>query len=244
MIGRAAAIAGGVAVVAAAAIYGGLKLIERPPESESGICLERALPFVEGATKNCYEPAEVAALADRPVIDEQGAEVTVSLTHPTDVEAGVMVARTCSEFRKEKGEGWYALSSKDMRREAFFERACGALATIERGRSAEVTFFEKRGLTDGDLKSLAEGPAFRIGPDFEISPGQASVTKTDKGWRLSSGAQSALIEEIAKADFNSDGREDILVLVTIAPDGGTASASEIGILDKSSAAGPVRFVAR
>lgn len=245
---RAAIIAAAAAVIAGIAIYAGLMLFQKQPDkaavASGRICFARDFPLIKGAEKECYRPDDLAFLAEKPVIDESGAEASVNLSHPTNASGGMQIAHNCAQFRKMEADGWYALSTKDMRREAVFKRACGVLAALERAQPAKTSFFAKTGLTEEDMKSLAEGPPLRFGPEFEMPGAPASVTKTDKGWRLSSDGQSAFVEEIAQGDFNADGRGDILVLVTLQTDGGTATVSEAGILEKPSEAGPVRLAAR
>lgn len=245
---RAAIIAGIAALIAGVAIYAGLMLFQKRPGATtvaSGkICFARDVPFIEGAAGDCYEPGDLASLAEKPVVDATGAEASVSLSHPTDVSGGMQIAHNCAQFRKMSADGWYALSTKDMRHEALFTRACGMLATLEQAQPAKASFFDKSGLTEADMKSLAEGPAMRFGPEFETPAGGAAVSRVGESWRISSPTEAATIEEIAQADFNGDGRADILVFVTLNAEGGTATASEIAILEKPSAAGPVRFARR
>lgn len=244
-VGRAAIIAAIAAIVAGIAIYIGLMVFQKRPDSATvasagKICFARDLPLIKGADKDCYKPAEIASLAQKPVLDATGAEATVSLS--SDNTGGMQIAHNCAQFRTMEAAGWYALSTKDMRHEAVFQRACGVLAMLEKAQPAKTNFF-KTGLTEADMKSLAEGAPFRFGPEFEM-PSPAAVAKAGQSWKLSSAEETATIEEIAHADFNGDGRGDIVVFVTLGPVGGTATASEVGILEKPSEAGPVRFAAR
>jgi hypothetical protein len=250
---RKAALTGGGIAAALAAIAVGIGLVTRengaPPAvsaaGEQAVCLKTDIPLIEGADKKCYAPSEVAALADRAVLDDQGAPATVELSHPTDVARAPQTAASCRQYEALAGEGWYALSSRDIRREAYFRRACAVLDLLEKARLPDVTYFEGGALSEADVESLAETAPFRIGPVEEAGAGETTISKEpDSAWRIASDGQIALLQEIAHADFDGDGRGDMLVFVAMRLEDGTATASMAGLLEKASASGPVAFVAK
>ncbi|MGE0408103.1 MAG: hypothetical protein AB7P23_02440 [Amphiplicatus sp.] len=245
---RGMVIGAGAACIAGAALFGLLTQFGgEAPSSAAGVsvCLKADIPFVEGATKRCYTPAEAAALADRPVLDEQNQHVRISLSHPTDLERGLETAGTCAEYRTLKNAGWYALSTREMRREAVFERACGVIAMLEQAQPAEVSYFENDALSKADLRSLSDHARFGFGPEDDRPGGGVEISTLGDGvWLIAEGDQRARIEEIAHADFTTDGRADMLVFVTVSVKDGTATASRVGLLDKPAATGPVMFVER
>ncbi|HXI86337.1 MAG TPA: hypothetical protein VNH64_02680 [Parvularculaceae bacterium] len=248
---RTAIIGGGVAVIAGAATVIGVSLRQAPekgavekPASAYAVCLMSELPLIKGADKRCYKPEALAALEDAPVIGGDGEAASVALSSPTDASAPTKDASTCREYNQLTNEGWYAMTAADMRREDYFKRACGTLVLLGEARAPEATYFENGELSEGDVRSLAQTAKFRIGP--EEAPEAAPVVAKDEGsaWRITTGEQVAIIQPIAHADFNADGRGDMLVFVAMRIEGGTATASEIGLVEKAGEDGPVTFEAK
>ncbi len=236
IIGAAAAGAAGVAVLT---VPGGDKetaAVERAAASE--ICLKSDLALFEGVSARCFSPEELSALRDKQVVDIDGEPVALSLTHPTDMSVDAKESRTCADYSELSFDGWYALTSRDMRREAYFIRACGALAALADAQPAKETFFTKGSPDEEEVKTLAAAAQFG-----EISLGEdgLSVEKNGAVWRISSEAMSLEIHEIANADFDNDGVEEILAFTAGAPQGGTASFYESGLIEKDAAGAALSF---
>lgn len=242
VLGAAAA-----AVAAAALVIGGGHLLRQrsieatiaAPE-ERFICLRSSLDFLSGAPPGCYAPQEIAAFVLTPLRDASGEAAAVELSPPSGGQGAPKTVRTCSDWRRLKGEGWYALSGRDMRREGWFERACGALAMLEKARKADLSHFEGGMLSQNDMDALAEASPFRIG-EAQVAAMTAARTGPSE-WRLLGGGQTAVIQEIAHADFSGDGLGDLLVFVTMRVEDGSAWASSTGYIEKTKASGPLRFV--
>lgn len=242
-IGAAAA---GAAIVAAVTLQPSDKDTAAQESKDAfEVCLKADIAFVEGATKKCYAPAEAAGLAGNPVLDNQGAPVVINLSPPADLSRGLEAVGNCAQYRALTREGWYALSTAEMRRDAYFQRACGVLDFLEAARAPDVSYFKDGALADADMRSLAETSRFRIGTAGDAPATTATASALSDGlWLIDSDDQSARLQEIAHADFNTDGRGDMLVFVTISVKDATATASLVGLLDKPSIDGPVRFVAK
>lgn len=206
----------------------------------SGICLKADLALIEGAKKKCYTQAELAELVDRAVLDNDGAPVVLQLSHPTDDERAPEAVTTCAAYEARAREGWYALTTREISREAYFLRACGAIAMLRQARFADVSYFEGGALTEEDVRALAAATPIwfgEVGGDVESVEHVSETT-----WRLSLGDQYADLWEISHADFNSDGRADMAVFIYVAVSEGTARASEIGYIDKPPPPGSLRFI--
>jgi len=236
------------AIGASALIYGGSQILKESSiektlrsDEDKFLCLKTKIAFAAGADKGCYSRDEIAALMNAPLLDDAGAPATVDLSHPTDYDRPQATAATCADWRRLTGEGWYALSTREMRREAWFVRAGGTLALLEGARRPDLSHFAGGDASKTDIESLAEAAPFAIGETSAAAP--MSVAKSgDAEWRLSGDGQYAVIQEIAHADFNADGLGDVLVFVSIGAEGGTATVSDTGFLEKRKASGPVRFV--
>ncbi|MEL7485645.1 MAG: hypothetical protein AAGJ87_00350 [Pseudomonadota bacterium] len=218
---------------------GALTLIADP---ETEICLRTDLKFFAGAKRGCVDKAEIGRWRTAPVLDDRGAPVELNMSHPTDFQRDFEAVKSCGQYRRREGDGWYAGSTREMRREAFFERACGVISFLLDARAPSETFFQDGALTIADVRSLGEGPPFRIAPSADAVDAVMDAAAAEDGvWGLSSGEQYARIQEIAHADFNGDGAGDILTFVTVGVEGATASAGTVGFLEKTSADAPVRF---
>lgn len=182
----------GMSLVGAAAagvvILAGLPFIEGDPpaveEEAAGfaLCLKSDMPFFEGAAAKCYSHAELFSLSDRQVLNTEGAPVSVPMTHPTDMAAEQAICRTCGVWLDLKRDGWFALTSSDQRREAFFIRACGALSLMLEARPAEVNHFADRSFSAEEIADLLRKGSFGIdaGGADEISTA-ISLTVGDDG---------------------------------------------------------------
>lgn len=237
LFGALAALA---AILALAAI---VQLLRREAPAGDLVCLRTDIGVAEVESGRCYPPAVFAGFAENVVTDAGGA-ATVRLSHPTDMQAAETV-RNCAAWRARRAEGWYARAAADMRRELVFERACGALAALERAHAPARTHFHGGALARGDVEAVAAAAPLRIGlAADEARSGPVAVEAEAPGaWRWSAGGQRVLLQEIAHADFNGDGLGDVLVFLAAAVEGGTASAGAVGIIEKTAEDAPARFAA-
>jgi len=213
--------------------------------SDFSICLKTSLPFFEGVEKGCYQKSDISDFQDRPVVDNDGNVVTYDLAHPTNHSAALLPCTTCREYREMNWMGWFAPSSREMRREAFFVRACGLLDVLADARQARETFFAADGLTKTGLATLSSNSVPQlneavagIGVSYEIA------SAGDGRWLFTSETQTVLVQEIAYADFDADGIEDALVFVAAGPDEGSARIYDVAVMTKLSQDGPLTYVSK
>ncbi len=210
---------------------------------DAEVCLKTPLKFFEGAASGCMDKQRIGRWAASPVLDNRGAPVSLRMSHPEDYLREPEIVRTCAEYEERLDRAWYAGSTREMRREAFFQRACGFLRYIAKAAPAETTYFANGQTSHADLVSLSEGPPFQFAPeeqvdrtsDLEIAP------LADGVWRMASSFQKVRLQELAHADFNDDGVGDILAHVAIGVEDATASVGMVGYLEKTAPGGPVRF---
>ena len=231
------------------------------------LCLKSGAPFFEGATARCYNRAALMALAEAPITDGSGAPVSVALSHPTDMTAETVISRNCGVYVDLKREGWYALTSSDQRREAYFIRACGALALMLEARPAEIVHFTDGSPSMADMAGFLGGAPFGLEPPvsevegdpIELTLGaapensEAGEDKEESGapslslgdapgeWRAVRGDQVVVMQELALADFDGDGVGEILVFSRAGPRDGTAVFYAVGLLEKDSPESPLSF---
>ena len=231
------------------------------------LCLKSGAPFFEGATARCYNRTALMALAEAPITDGSGAPVSVALSHPTDLTAETVISRNCGVYVDLKREGWYALTSSDQRREAYFIRACGALALMLEARPAEIVHFTDGSPTMADMAGFLGGAPFGLeptAPDVESDPieltlgaapenSEAGDDKEESAaprlslgdapgeWRAVRGDQTVVMQELALADFDGDGVGEILIFSRAGPRDGTAVFYAVGLLEKDSPESPLSF---
>ncbi|MEM9169608.1 MAG: hypothetical protein AAGC56_08110 [Pseudomonadota bacterium] len=215
-------------------------LIADAPDGD--VCLSSELSFFAAAASGCLSKERIDSMRATPVIDNRGAAVAMELLHPSDPSKPARSVRTCADYARWSANGWYAATSREMRREAFFSRACGALSYLERAGSVFQTHFDGGRLSSVDVASLAEGASFGF-MEAAAGPMNAADARQIRAgvWRIKAEGQSAYLQELAHADFNADGVGDILVFVAVRPDGGTASVGDVGFLTKETPNAPVRF---
>lgn len=206
------------------------------------VCIESNVRLVEGMSPGCRSLAQIEALRDRAVIDGDGGAISVNLAAP-DAGGDDATARTCSEFDALTEKGWYALSGADMRREEYFNRACGALSYLAAAAPAQSTHFAGGKASAEDIRSMAMEEATGFG---EAEPSTAvNVNEIeDRVWKVEIGQGETMVYEIAHADFTGDGLGEILAYVSVGGAGGTARTGTIGLLEKSSDGGACVFRAR
>ena len=206
------------------------------------VCIESNVRLVESMAPGCLSAAQYEALRDRAVIDGGGDAISVNLAAPVTGGDDASV-RTCAEFDALSEKGWYALSGADMRREEYFDRACGALAFLVKAKPAQETHFTGGKASLEDIRSMAMAEATGFG---EAEPAAAvDVSEMeDRVWKVEIGQGETMIYEIAHADFNGDGLGEILAYVSVGSAGGTARTGSIGLLEKASDGGACVFKAR
>ena len=83
---------------------------------------------------------------------------------------------------------------------------------------------------------ISEGGA---DPETALEARDTAEKLDEYRWGVSSRGQETVLQEIANADFDSDGIEEILVFLVSSPSGGTAVVSQIALLEKDDSAAPV-----
>ncbi len=264
MIGsiRTIAMAAGAVGVAGIATYVGMTApssdvpVEVIAASDDGfeICLENKIAFFEGVETGCYSRTEVAAWRDLEVVDRSDEAVMVMMTHPSDYSVNVEQCTTCRSFVELRWQGWFAMSSRDIRREAYFVRACGVLDMLMKAQPASENYFEDGAVSPSDMAAIGAERILRVGDDPATKAGDLVVeeysgeagARTDSqaveqenaqelGWRLSTAGQETRLERIATADFDGDGIAEILTFLVAGPDDATASVSTVALLEKDGA---------
>lgn len=209
------------------------------------ICLETDIPLFEGDQKGCLDRRDLAELRRAALLNRDGDPITLSLAHPTDATADAFECSTCGQYDDLIFEGWYAETSRDMRREAYFVRACALLSLLSRAEKAEESFFGEDGLTETVMENLSTDRLPRLAENADVAATDMSLIRDNDGnWRYEDDDRFVTVEELALADFDGDGVQDILVLVVAGPNDGTAKIVDYGILKRATASDSVEYVSQ
>jgi hypothetical protein len=218
--------------------------------------LVQPFAFADGDIVGGLNPGDVEALMDRPVHMGGNRADGVGLTRcqedANDCETTIVT--TCREYRAMRSREWFARSTYDMSMESFFIRTCGTLARIAEARPALHNFVDSPRVGVNDLHLLPPtllpsgpfGPAFaaleeahrrgRTAADLVAEDGTINRMRTGfvdldhKNRRL-------ILSEIARADFDGDGYQDILVSTAEYVVGGTYRSYSTRLLTRRSADG-------
>ena len=203
--------------------------------NNTSICLKSNIALWKDVERECLSPSQINALWDKPVM-MRGEPVAVELTHPSDYSVEPVECQTCRQYAERQWDGWFAMTSRDMRREAVFIYACGTLSLLEKAAPARESFFEGGSPGADDIQALAPLLLLRLIDSTASEALEIDVERiNDAEWRLSTTDYDGSIQEVANADFTGDGVEDVLIFLYGAPVDGTAVLSSVAILEKSSA---------
>ena len=246
MIGniRMLAMGAGALGAAGAATFFGVTGPDRDRASIDGspdftICLKTDIRYFEGVEARCYQRSDLVRLRDAPLVDQGADQIVVNMTHPSEATVPASSSATCREYEDALWEGRYALSTSDMRREAYFIRACRALDMLLDAVPAEISHFEGGSPSEVEVAAIAAEGLLRFDPEGGPIVA-AEVAKTGAAdWRITGGGETAILQEIANADFDGDRIEEILVFLSGGPEDGAARAAAVALLEKDAAGDPV-----
>ena len=228
---------------------------EKPPAPPSAIPVKpkvltfelvRGLKFVDGTEVKSITKADIDALRDRPI--DMGGNRADGVTLTNDKNEKIH-ARTCKEYDAALEDGYYPSSTYDISMASWFKYPCGLLNLIEKATIPQQSFIptSKEGVFDLALLPLT---LFPIVTDFEQTYGYnienvtyqdradqdlLKVTESDDNSFIceDDGLRQHLTEE-ARADFNGDGIEDILLSEAVYATQGTYRTYDLIILTRKS----------
>jgi hypothetical protein len=225
------------------------RILEKHREQPEAIFrLLEQIAFADSGYVSEIAKDDIESLRDRPVF---GAEVFgggdgLTLTHDS---LGKRSVRTCREYDQAIGEGYYPYTTFDIKGAAFFEHRSGLLRVLEKAAPPERSFIDspRVGITDLHLLPYRLFP--NISPDFteeqlggtyqdKLSEGSMVVKDVrQNSITIESNCMGQRIIEVARADFNGDGLEDILLFEYAWATEGTLGFGGIRVFTRKSADG-------
>ena len=219
-----------------------------PPVKPKEITFElvKSIKFADGTEVRSVTKADIETLRDLPI--DMGGNKTDGVTLTKSRNDKIHV-RTCREYDSALEDGYYPSSTYDISMASWFKYPCGLLSLLETAAIPQRSFLptSKEGIFDLKLIPLS---LFPVVTDFEQAYGynienltyQDQVEKgllkvTDKGQNWFSCEDDGLkqhLTEVARADFNDDGIEDILLSEAVHATQGTYRTYDLIILTRNS----------
>lgn len=206
------------------------------------------MKFADTTEVRAIAKADIDALRDRPVrMGENDHSDGVELRN----DAGSRVyVHTCREYNAAINDGFYAYTTFDMKMATFFEHQCGLLSALQAARPPHVSFIAdpKVGIIDLDLMPFSLFPHIGEG-EPDVDPMATYQSKVSDGSIVIQRLRQNLLQvvepkgmghqlmEVARADFNGDGNEDILLFEYCWATHGTLGFGGVSILTRKSADG-------
>jgi hypothetical protein len=214
---------------------------ERPHEI---FRLIEALKFADKTEVDTVAKSDIEELRQRPLRLGQNNHIDgVTLTNDAGNEVFVT---NCKEYDAAIAAKYFAYSNYDIKRAVFFEHQCGLLRALEAAQTPEISFIaEPRvGITDLQLMPFSLFPWTGDKDSYE-DPSVTYQSKIDDGTLIVKRVKQNVLSiaepegmgqqliEVARADFNGDGVEEILLFEYCHATHGTLGYGGIAILTRT-----------
>ena len=216
--------------------------------------LIEGMQFADGTEVRSIAKADIEALRDLPI--NMGGNDTDGVTLTNDKGEKVHV-RTCREYDSALKRGYFPYSTYDISMGSWFKYPCGLLNLLETATIPQQSFIptSKEGVFNLELLPLS---LFPVLSDYEqtygynienvtyqdqVESGLLKVTGVGQNWfSCEDDALRQHLTEVARADFNGDGIEDILFFESVHATQGSFRFYQIIILTRKSIDGKFEVV--
>ena len=215
-----------------------------PPVKPKEITFElvEGIKFADGTEVKSITKADIEALRDRPI--DMGGNDTDGVTLTNDKNEQVHV-RTCREYDSALEQDYFPATTYDISMGSWFKYPCKTLNLLEIATIPEQSFIPtlKEGVVDLELLPLSLFPVLF---DFEdnienvtyqdrIDEGLLKVTDRGDNWfSCEDEGLRQHLTEVARADFNDDDIEDMLLSEAVHATQGTYRTYDLIILTRKS----------
>ena len=227
------------------------EMTEKPPVPASTTTAEpeelsfelvESIQFADGTEVKSITKADIEALRDRPI--HMGGNDTEGVTLTNEKIEKINV-RTCREYDSAIVRGYFPYTTYDISMASWFKYPCGTLNLLQTAAIPQQSFISnpKAGIADLELLPLSLFPAlFDFEQDIEnvtyqdrVEKGLLKVTGVGENWlSCEDDGLKQHLTEVARADFNSDGIEDILLSESVSATQGSFRNYKITILTRKS----------
>ena len=219
-----------------------------PPVKPKEITFElvKSIKFADGTEVRSVTKADIETLRDLPI--DMGGNKTDGVTL-TKRRNGKIHVRTCREYDSALEDGYYPSSTYDISMASWFKYPCGLLSLLETAAIPQQSFIPTSSEEVLNLELLPLS-LFPVMTDFEQTYGYniENVTyqdRVEKGLLKVTGMEENKLiceadglrqhlTEVARADFNGDSIEDILLSEAVHATQGTYRTYDLIILTRKS----------
>lgn len=229
------------------------QLLEKYTETPEAIFeLLQGLKFADAEEVLAVSSADIEELLNRPIkFGENNDLNALPLTNDENEEC---LVATCREYEEALSQGFYANTTFAIKMATFFEHQCGLLRALEKASTPKKSYISRPKVSIIDL-SLMPQTLFPVMGDVEyfidevksyqdmVDDGSLIIKRVAQNLlRIESAAMGQQLIEVARADFNGDGIEDMLLFEYCYATGGTLGFGSIKILTRLSSEGPFELV--
>lgn len=183
--------------------------------------LLQGMKFTDSEEVTVVSKSELDSLRDRPVRLGENSHIDgLTLTSEADEEYFV---RTCREYEQALSQGFFAKTSFDIKMASWFEHQCGLLSALQEASTPSASFIAtpKVGIIDLSLMPFSLFPVMGDGDDAidslisyqdKVDDGSLVIKRVSQNLlTVESDCMGQQLIEVARADLNGDGIEDILL---------------------------------
>ena len=220
-----------------------------PARSQDAFEVLKSVEFSSRIVTGLLERAEVAPLLDEPLLPRRHGLDELNMANGSGERRAV---KTCREWADARNEGYCAMTTYDIKEEAFFKRAYSTIQAFSRASIADSSFVDvwQAGLDSLDLLPVTLLPALSsegVETPAALDVQGASVgdlmrtreVKVDQAARnylsLTYRYMGKAFWAILRADLNGDGIEDVLVSTYEWATQGTFGAGHVTVLTRRGA---------
>jgi hypothetical protein len=233
-------------------------ILEKYTDRPEGIFnLIEKMQFSDANEISVIAKSDIESLLDRPIKFGQNDHID-SLTLTNDANERICV-QTCREYITAINDGFYALTTFDMKMATFFVHQGGLLQALQTATTPQISFIAnpKVGIFDLELIPFSIFPHIGEYCDEDISITEPIATyqsKVNDGTIVIKQLRQNLLQvsepegmghqlvEVVRADFNGNGIEDILVFSYSYATHGTLGFGGVLILTRTTADGMFELV--
>lgn len=227
-----------------------------PERSQDAFEVLLSIEFSSRIVAGLLERTDVAPLLDEPLLPRRHGLDELNMSNGV---GGKRKVRTCREWAGARAAGYYALTTYDIKEEAFFKRAYSLIQAFSRASVAESTFVDvsQAGLDSLDLlpasllpalsgdgvRALAALDAKGVSIGELVRSGEVHVDDASRNHlSLTYAHMGRAFWASLRADLNNDGIEDVLVSTYDWATEGTFGAGHVTILTRRTADGKFEIV--
>jgi len=216
-------------------------LVSAYAESQNMFEVLATFPFVDAELKGFLSSTDVDSLYDRPILPRLHGLDKLTMVRENSSGKEKMEVRTCREWVEAVRDGYYALTTYDIKEESFFKRVYALVVALAQAKLPKYSFISdlKVSIANFDLLPVALLPALStddveelqrfesegVGISHLVAQGRVKIVSSSPlSLTLHYEYMGLYLNEILRADLNGDGVEDVLIGRYVRTLGGTFGA--------------------